>query len=94
MKMLSISVFLNIIKFADFRSKNCDASRTQEVGHVVYIFLDLLLVRYHSIKFHQCRVCLTDYRDMGPFYRHPSIREQPQKGQFCIGLNKRKGYFS
>ena len=40
--MQSISVFLDIAKFADFRSKNTDVSRTQDMCHVIYIFLDLL----------------------------------------------------
>ena len=40
--MKSISVFLDIIKVADFR-KYADVSGTQEVCHVIYIYLlDLL----------------------------------------------------
>ena len=35
----SIYVFLDITKVADFRWKNADVSRTQEVYHVVYIIL-------------------------------------------------------
>ena len=35
--MQSISVFLDITKVADFRSKNADLSRTQGVCHVIYI---------------------------------------------------------
>ena len=35
--MQSISVFLGIAKFADFRWKNT-VSRTQVVCHVIYIF--------------------------------------------------------
>ena len=37
--MESISVFLDIAKFADFRSKNAGVSRTQGVAHVIHIFL-------------------------------------------------------
>ena len=37
--MQSISVFLDIIKVADFGWKNADASRTQGVRHVISIFL-------------------------------------------------------
>ena len=36
--MQSISVFLDIAKFADFRRKNADVSRTQEVRHVIHMF--------------------------------------------------------
>ena len=35
--MESISVFLDIAKLADFRLKNADVSRTQEVSHVIQI---------------------------------------------------------
>ena len=41
--MQSISVFLGIAKFADFRWKNADASRTQVVSHVIYIFFGFSL---------------------------------------------------
>ena len=36
--MQSISVFLDITKFGDFRSKNADVSRSQGVCHVINIF--------------------------------------------------------
>ena len=36
--MQSISVFLAIAKFDDFRWKNADVNRTQGVCHVIYIF--------------------------------------------------------
>ena len=36
--MQSISVFLDIAKFADLSWKNADVSRTQGVCHVIYIF--------------------------------------------------------
>ena len=35
--MESISVFLEIAKFADFREKNNDVSRTQGVCHMIHI---------------------------------------------------------
>ena len=35
----SISAFLDIAKFADFRLINADVSRTQGVCHVIPIFL-------------------------------------------------------
>ena len=36
--MQSVSVVLDIAKFADSRSKNADVSRTQGVCHVIRIF--------------------------------------------------------
>ena len=35
--MQSISVFLDIVKFADFWWENADVSRTQGVRHVIHI---------------------------------------------------------
>ena len=40
--MQSISVFLDITKFADFRRKNADISRTEGMCHAIDIFLNLL----------------------------------------------------
>ena len=37
MEIQSLSVFLDIAKFADFAWKNTDVSRTQGECHVVYI---------------------------------------------------------
>ena len=36
--MQSISVFLDIAKFADLRRTNADVSRTQGMCHVIHIF--------------------------------------------------------
>ena len=36
--MQSISIFIDIAKFADFRSKKADVNRTKGVCHVIYIF--------------------------------------------------------
>ena len=36
--MQSISVFLEMARFADFWIKNADVSRIQEVCHVIHIF--------------------------------------------------------
>ena len=36
--MQSRAVFLDIAKVADFRWKNADVSRTQNVCHVIYFF--------------------------------------------------------
>ena len=41
--MKSISVFLDIAKFADFRENNADVSRTQGVYHVIHIVLETSL---------------------------------------------------
>ena len=41
--MQSISVLFDIAKFADFRWKNADVSRTQGVCHVIHIFFGLSL---------------------------------------------------
>ena len=38
--MQSISVFLDIAKFADFWLKNADISRTQEVCDVIHIIFE------------------------------------------------------
>ena len=36
-KMLSVSVFLDITKFVDFRWENADFNRTHGVRHVIHI---------------------------------------------------------
>ena len=41
--MKSVSVFLDIAKFADFWRKNADVSRTQGVCHVILIFFEPFL---------------------------------------------------
>ena len=41
--MESISVFLDIAKFADFRLKNADVSRTQGMSHVIHIVFGTFL---------------------------------------------------
>ena len=61
--MQSISVFLDIAKLGDFQWKIVDVSRTQDVCHVIYIFLDLIYVKYNCAKFYQCRICMTDFRE-------------------------------
>ena len=43
--MQSISVFLDIAKFADFLWKNADFSRTQGVCLVIHIFFGTSLVK-------------------------------------------------
>ena len=41
--MKSISVFLDIAKFANFWWKNADVSRTKEVCHLILIFFGSFL---------------------------------------------------
>ena len=54
-------------------------------------FLDLIYVRYNCTKFHQCRICATDFWEGRPFCPPPpaahSILEQPQKCPSWIELN-------
>ena len=76
--MQSISVFVDIAEFADFRWKIADVSRTQWMCHVIYIFLDLLWLRYNCAKFHHCRIFVIDFREERAFLPRP-IREQPRK---------------
>ena len=84
------SVFLNIAKFANFRSKNTDVSRTQAVCYVIDIFCG----SYNCAKFHHCRICVTDVREGWPFcptapppdthtqtHAHTHISEQPRKSR-------------
>ena len=52
------NVFLDITKFADFRWKNADVSRSQGVCHV----------RCNCAKFYHCRICVADLREVPP---HP-----------------------
>ena len=42
-------------------------------------FLDLLYVRYNCAKFHQCRICVTDFREGGPFCPSPHPWAAPKK---------------
>ena len=44
--MQSISVILDITKVADFRKKNIDISRTQEVCYVIYILSSVKAAPY------------------------------------------------
>ena len=51
--MISITVFLDITKVADFQRKNAAFSKTQGVCHVVYII---------HVKFQHFKICVTDFR--------------------------------
>ena len=48
--MQSISVFLDITKFADFRLKNADVSRTEVLHHVIHIFFGSSLGKVRKFK--------------------------------------------
>ena len=39
----SVSVFLDVAKFADFKWKNADVCRTQRLCHVIYIIFGFSL---------------------------------------------------
>ena len=41
-------------------------------------FLDLPWIRYDCAKFYHCRICVTDFRDWGPFCPPPSV-SSPEK---------------
>ena len=41
-------------------------------------FLDLPYVRYNYAKFHHCRICVTDFREVGPKKPPPSV-SSPKK---------------
>ena len=43
--MQSLSVSLDITKSADFRRKNTDVGRNQEVCHVIYVFFGSSLAK-------------------------------------------------
>ena len=85
-KKQSISVFLDITKFANFWWKNADISWTQEVCHVIHFFLSSLgkvwLCHVSSLQ-EMCDRIL----EGGDLFA-PSIREQPQKCPFWIGLTR------
>ena len=66
--MQSILVFLDIAKFADSWWKIADASRTQGGGlRDLYIFE--IFLSYG--KFHDCRICVTDFRKQWHFCLSP-----------------------
>ena len=82
--MQSIHVFPDILKNDDFRRKTLMSAELKGCVTLFMYFLDLLQVRYNCVKFHQCRICVTDFREGGLFWPH-AIREHPQKGP-RIGL--------
>ena len=86
--MQSISVFLDIAKFADFRWKMLMSAELKGCVTWFIYFLDLLWVRYNCAKFYHCRICGTGFREGGLFALHlpAPIREQPQKSPSWIEL--------
>ena len=78
--MTSILVFPDLTKIHDFRWKNANVTRNQEVCHVIYAFLKSSLRMYNCAKFHQCRICMTDFREGEPFCRPSShLWEAPKR---------------
>ena len=65
--MQSVSVFLDIAKFVDFRWKMLMSSEIKGCITWFIYFLDLLWVRYNCAKFHHCRICVIDFREGGTF---------------------------
>ena len=43
------------------------------------IFFNLLQVRYNCGNFHHCRICVTDFRERGPFCTSPHPGAAPKK---------------
>ena len=66
-----------MIKIADFRWKNADVSRIQEVCLLIHFFLGPLLVSYNRAKFHQRRICVTDVYQ-GSFLPPPFFVSNPK----------------
>ena len=60
--MKYIPAFLDITKFANFRRKNADVSRTQGVHHMIHKFFESSLGKVNCAKFHYCRICVTGFR--------------------------------
>ena len=78
--MQSISMFLDIAKFAGFRWTNTDVSKIQGVRHVIYISLESSLGKeYKCAKFHHFRICVTDFREGEAFLLPPYPQAAPKK---------------
>ena len=61
--MQSVSVFLDIAKFADFRWKNADVSRTQWMYHVIHTSI----AQEHTHAYQEPCVSLA-FRTLAYFY--------------------------
>ena len=55
-------------KFANFRWKNADFSRTQRLFDVINIFFGLLYVRHNCAKFHHWKICVRHLREGESIY--------------------------
>ena len=66
--MNSISVLLEIAKFAGFWLKN---GRTQGVCHVINIFFGSSSDRKNCVKIHYCRMCVTNFMEGWPLPTPP-----------------------
>ena len=84
--MQSISVFLDKQNLLISGDKMLMSAELRVCVTWFIYFLDLLCVRYNCAKFHHCRICVTDFGDVGP---HPPIREQPRKSPSWIRLRKK-----
>ena len=69
--MQSISVFLDIGKFADFQWKMLMSVELWKCAKWLIHLLDLLYVRYSCAKFRHCRIFATDFREKGFLPPHP-----------------------
>ena len=79
--MQSTSEFLDIAKFADFRWKNANVSKTQGMCHVILIVFGTSLGKVFIIVGYMRQIV-----GMGGAFLDPWIREQSRKGPFWIGL--------
>ena len=85
--MPSISVFLDIPKFADFWWKMLISVWLKRYATWFRYFFNLLWVRYNCAKFHHCRICATDFRE-GGLFAPLSIHKQPRKSRTWRGLSR------
>ena len=86
--MQSISVFLDIAKFANFRWKMLMSAEFKACITWFVYFSDLLLLK--CAKFHRCRIYVTDFMEGGGggSYLPPLICGQPWKGPSWIRLTR------
>ena len=83
--MHSIFVFLDLAKFADFRWKNGDVSRTQGVCHVIHIHFGPSVDKVYFVPSFIIVGYVWQILRREAFL--PAIREQPQKSPSWIGLS-------
>ena len=75
--MKSISIFLDIAKFANFWWKNAVVNKTQEVYHVIHVLFwsSLSIEQLCQVPFYMWHIL---GRGVGVFLSYPFIREKPQ----------------